>query len=63
MRSADQILEQRRSELLDNPALVGRPVWLQANSLRFLSILEENTSGKDYGAVILLHGAGAHADW
>lgn len=61
--AANQTLEQRRSEQLDNPALVGKPVWLQAGPLRFLGILEENRAGRYHGAVILLHGAGTHADW
>jgi pimeloyl-ACP methyl ester carboxylesterase len=61
--AANLTLERRISEQLEKSTLVGKPIWLQAGPLRFLGILEKNTAGKHYGAVILLHGAGANADW
>jgi pimeloyl-ACP methyl ester carboxylesterase len=55
--------EQRISEQLDNPALIGQALWLDAGPVRFLAILEASRGVQRNGGVILLHDAGENADW
>jgi pimeloyl-ACP methyl ester carboxylesterase len=38
-------------------------IWLDANGEEFLALLTEQIEEKAHGAVIILHGMGAHPDW
>jgi pimeloyl-ACP methyl ester carboxylesterase len=61
--ASDLAQEQRISEQLDNPALIGQALWLDAGPVRFLAILEPSRGEQRNGGVILLHDAGENADW
>ena len=63
LQSANLTLEQRISEGLDTPALAGKALWLEAEGVRFLAIHSPARSKKRLGGALLLHDAGAHADW
>ncbi|MET0049928.1 MAG: alpha/beta fold hydrolase, partial [Candidatus Thiodiazotropha sp.] len=47
----------------DSPDLSGEAVWLEAGGTRFLAIHSPSDRALALGGVILLHDAGAHADW
>jgi dienelactone hydrolase len=55
--------EQRISEGLEAMIAEGNPVWLEAESIRFLGIHRQTTAAKRMGGVILLHDNSTHADW
>lgn len=55
--------EQRISEGLEAMISEGNPVWLEAESIRFLGIHRQTTAAKRMGGVILLHDNSTHADW
>jgi pimeloyl-ACP methyl ester carboxylesterase len=55
--------EQRISERLEATISEGSPVWLEADSVRFLGIHRKTSATKRQGGVILLHDNSAHADW
>jgi hypothetical protein len=55
--------EQRISEELEAGISVGSPVWLEADSVRFLGIHSKTTAARRLGGAILLHDNNTHADW
>jgi hypothetical protein len=55
--------ELRVSRQLDTPALQGEAIWLKAESGQFLSLSSKAAGTERIGGVILMHDAGAHADW
>lgn len=61
---ASDILKERRwAAQLKEALLVGEPVYLQGDKGEFLAIYTPATGREQHGAVILLHGLGAHPDW
>lgn len=64
--SADA-LDQEREKLVSGKIAEevkqGDVLWLDANGEKFLALLIKQTNQKANGAVIILHGMGAHADW
>ncbi|NOG61532.1 MAG: DUF3530 family protein [Proteobacteria bacterium] len=64
--SADVLDREREklvSEKLAEEVEQGEVLWLEANGEKFLALLIKQTNVKANGAVIILHGMGAHADW
>lgn len=59
----NQSEELRVSRQLDTPALQGEAIWLKADSGQFLSLSSPAVGAERIGGVILMHDAGAHADW
>lgn len=59
----DREREMRVSNKLAEEVKDGDVVWLDANGDKFLGLLIKQSSDKAQGAVIILHGMGAHADW
>lgn len=57
------MLERSVAEQLARPSLTGQALWLDADGVRFLSILETARAPERIGGVILLHDEGEHADW
>lgn len=55
--------EQRISEGLEAMISEGKPVWLEADSVRFLGIHRQTSASRRLGGVILLHDNSTHADW
>ncbi|MBT3091610.1 MAG: alpha/beta hydrolase family protein [Candidatus Thiodiazotropha sp. (ex Lucina pensylvanica)] len=55
--------EQRVSVALEAALSEGSPVWLEAESVRFLAIHRETSAVKRLGSAVLLHDSGSHADW
>jgi pimeloyl-ACP methyl ester carboxylesterase len=55
--------EQRISEGLERMVSDGNPVWLEAESVRFLGIHRQTSAAKRLGGAILLHDGSTHADW
>ncbi len=63
LHAANLSQEQRISEGLEAALSAGAPLWLEAESVRFLAIHSETASAQRHGAAIILHDSGAHADW
>jgi len=61
--ASDMAREQRLVEQIEDAILVGDPQWLEAGGVRFFGILTEAEAEPVKGAVLLLHGMGAHPDW
>jgi pimeloyl-ACP methyl ester carboxylesterase len=61
--AANLAKEQRISEGLAAKLSEGNPIWLEADSARFLGIFKKTPAAKHLGAAILLHDNGTHADW
>lgn len=61
--ATDEAKEKRWAQQISDALLTGEAVWLPRKSGKFLAIYTENQGPKVYGAVILLHGIGAHPDW
>lgn len=59
----DREWEQQIAERLLEQAEVSETVWLQAGGEEFLGLFNRQSSDNASGAVIILHGMGAHADW
>ncbi|MDX1519762.1 MAG: alpha/beta fold hydrolase [Gammaproteobacteria bacterium] len=51
------------AERLQERIKVGKPVWLGSGEQEFLAIHTEQMTPEPLGAIILLHGLGAHPDW
>lgn len=54
--------EQRISEQLITPDMVGEAHWLTVGNVKFLAILEKSHADSRLGGAILLHDAGDNAD-
>ena len=63
VQATDNAKEQRWANQVTEFLLDGDPEWLNANGNKFLSIYTPATTDNTAGAVILLHGRGAHPDW
>lgn len=64
--SADALDRDRETQVADKlagEAKVSEILWLEANGENFLALLTNHTTETAHGAVIILHGMGAHADW
>ncbi len=61
--ASDLIREQRYAEELRDMLVVGNGVTLKAGDTEFFAIHTEAETGRPHGAVILLHGRGAHPNW
>jgi predicted alpha/beta-hydrolase family hydrolase len=59
----DREREMLVSEKLEEEVENGEVMWLDANGEKFLAILAKQINDQAKGAVIVLHGMGAHADW
>ncbi|MGA7799263.1 MAG: DUF3530 family protein [Gammaproteobacteria bacterium] len=59
----DTAKEKRWAKQLAGDLVVGEPQWLTANGTRFLALYTRQTDAVRKGALILLHGMGAHPDW
>ncbi|MES9970370.1 MAG: alpha/beta fold hydrolase [Candidatus Thiodiazotropha sp.] len=55
--------ELRIAEALAAGVTEGTPVWLEADSVRFLALHNQTPAPERLGGVILLHDSGNHADW
>ena len=62
-QASDLVREQRITEEIEESILVGEPIRLQAGDIEFLAIHTEAETPTTKGAVILLHGRGAHPNW
>ncbi|MEJ2611628.1 MAG: DUF3530 family protein [Candidatus Thiodiazotropha sp.] len=63
LQASNLSLEQRISTALDTPALDGKAIWLEAGEVRFLTIYSPSREKISKGYALLLHDAGAHANW
>ena len=63
VQATDSAKEERWANQVTDFLLDGDAEWLEANGNKFLSIYTPATTDKTTGAVILLHGRGAHPDW
>jgi pimeloyl-ACP methyl ester carboxylesterase len=61
--ATDEEKEKRWATQISDSLLTGDAVELPRKSGKFLAIYAENQRSKAYGAVILIHGMGAHPDW
>lgn len=59
----DREREIQVSEKLEKELENGEVMWLEASGEKFQAILFKQTNDQAKGAVIILHGMGAHADW
>ena len=55
--------ELRIAEELAAGVTEGNPVWLEADTVRFLALHIQTPAAERLGGVILLHDSNAHADW
>jgi len=60
---SDTAKEQRWSEQIVDQLIDGEDVWLEARDHRFLAIYTPAEETPPLGAVVLIHGTGAHPDW
>lgn len=63
VQATDSAKEERWADQVTDFLLEGDPEWLEADGKKFLSIYTPAATDKTAGAVILLHGRGAHPDW
>ena len=63
VQATDSTKEKRWADQLTEFLFDGTPEWLEADGKKFFSIYTPATTDKTAGAVILLHGRGAHPDW
>lgn len=63
VQATDSAKEKRWANQVTDFLLDGETKWLHANGKWFLSIYTPATTDNIKGAVILLHGRGAHPDW
>ena len=59
----DREREMQVSEKLEQELDDGEIMWLDAKGEKFLAILNKQINDQAKGAVIIVHGMGAHADW
>ena len=62
-QATDNAKEERWANQVTEFLLDGDTEWLEANGKKFLSIFTPAATDNTVGAVILLHGRGAHPDW
>ena len=55
--------ELRIAEELAAGVTEGDPIWLEADTVRFLALHIQTPAAERLGAVILLHDSNGHADW
>jgi hypothetical protein len=60
---SDRAKEKRWEEQIVDSLLVGEAVKLKAGDTTFLALYAEPATDRTKGAVILLHGIGAHPAW
>ena len=63
VQATDNSKEQRWADQVTDFLLDGEAEWLEADGKKFLSIYTPAITDTTTGAVILLHGRGAHPDW
>lgn len=63
VHASDTAKEQRWANQVVEFLIDGEPQWLEAGEQKFLGIYTPATGPYTKGAVILLHGGGAHPDW
>ncbi len=63
VQATDNTKEERWANQVTEFLLDGDPEWLEASGKKFLSIFTPAVTDNTVGAVILLHGRGAHPDW
>lgn len=61
--AGDRAREQRWADQIVDMLIDGEAVWLGPEDAQFLAIHTPDLTGEPKGAVILLHGMGAHPDW
>lgn len=61
--ASDIAKEKRWADQIIEGLISGEPQWLEANGQKFLAIYTPHNAATAKGAVILLHGIGAHPDW
>ncbi|RRQ22269.1 DUF3530 family protein [Thiohalobacter thiocyanaticus] len=61
--AGDRAKEQRWADQIVGMLIDGEAVWLEADDAQFLAIHTPDLTGEPKGAVILVHGMGAHPDW
>ena len=61
--ASDIAKEKRWSDQVVDFLIDGEPHWLVDKGHNFLSVYTPESTNKPRGAVILLHGKGAHPDW
>ena len=55
--------EQRWADQIVDSLIEGKVLWLVANGHKFLTLYTESAHKSPKGAVIILHGIGAHPNW
>jgi len=60
---SDLAKEQRWADQIVPDIIVGEDVMLKAGDVKFLALFTRATAAKPRGAVILIHGMGAHPAW
>lgn len=61
--AGDRAKEQRWAGQIVDMLIDGEAVWLGPDDAQFLAIHTPDLTGAPKGAVILVHGMGAHPDW
>jgi len=61
--ASDIAKEKRWADDIVGSLIDGEPVWLNADSHKFLGIYTPSSTKKIKGAVIVLHGTGVHPNW
>lgn len=62
-QAANEESEQRWADQLRDNIVIGEPVDIPYGDKKFFAIYTEHTTPKPKGAVIIMHGTGAHPDW
>lgn len=62
LAAANLAQEQRISEQLSGPRLMGEVRWLTTRNVRFLALFEQSNADRRLGGAILLHDVGSNAD-
>ena len=63
VQAANDASEKRWAEQLRDNIVIGDPVDIADGETTFFAIYTEHTTPKPKGAIILMHGTGAHPDW
>lgn len=61
--ASDRAKEQRWADQIVDFLVVGEAVWLSDDAGKFLGLFTEPSAEPAKGAVIVVHGLGAHPDW